>query len=187
MKKASHFLNRLQRSGSGGTSSRQDTSSDDSLLGGITESAGELFEDLSSGATVPDVVSAPETEGLNAAALIPVFVFGLLAAVAFALAWRSGLIAVPGADTASSGVVLTPGGIRTKADVVKAFHQMALTPERASDDWWTHQKVVDTLIEQEPHKSESAETLGRLYEVARYLPDDYKFTREELETRDSHC
>lgn len=73
------------------------------------------------------------------------------------------------------------GKIETKADLVRAFHAMALKPTRNTEDWWTHQKFVTELVQDSPEHRDSVSVLADLYEQARYQPDDYEFTQSQIE------
>ena len=71
--------------------------------------------------------------------------------------------------------------IRGKADVVRAFHEMALHPTRLAQHWWTHRMVTKQIAEQSPDTTYQAGVLAELYEQARYLPDDEEFTPEQIQ------
>ena len=91
-----------------------------------------------------------------------------------------GLIGPGAQDAGRSWRTVTAKDIQSKADVIRAFHQMALKPDRNSEEWWTHQKVVEELVEQKPDRSVQATVLSSLYEQARYLPEDMEFTPEQI-------
>ena len=78
------------------------------------------------------------------------------------------------------GVWTTNDQIETKADLVRAFHAMALKPTRNTEEWWTHSKVVTELVQDAPEQTESATVLADLYEQARYLPDDHEFSESQI-------
>ncbi|MEQ9408141.1 MAG: DUF4129 domain-containing protein [Fuerstiella sp.] len=104
-----------------------------------------------------------------------------LAAIAAILFWklsRPGLLAH---EHAAGGTRMKAMHIRTKADVIRAFHQMALTPGRDTEPWWTHHQVVDDLIQRSPKTFDEARLLAQLYEQARYLPADTEFTAEQIQ------
>ena len=72
-------------------------------------------------------------------------------------------------------------GIRSKEDVIKAFHQFALKPPHETQHWWTHSKVVETVVHQYPQHSARIQLLAALYEQARYFPADSEFTDAQIQ------
>lgn len=81
---------------------------------------------------------------------------------------------------------LGPGGqplaIRSRADVVRAFHNYALRPIAPNPDWWTHRDVERRVADEAPSLRPSIQTLSDLYEQARYLPEEAELTIEQLES-----
>jgi hypothetical protein len=76
--------------------------------------------------------------------------------------------------------VTRPTSIRTRADVVLAFHQYALQSAVSAPDWWTHREVERQVADTTPALKPSIEVLANLYELARYLPDDAELTPDQI-------
>lgn len=72
--------------------------------------------------------------------------------------------------------------IRSRADIVAAFHALALHPQRDTQEWWTHQRAAKEMSQESPNREEPAGQLAGLYEYARYLPDDAELTPEQIES-----
>jgi hypothetical protein len=79
-------------------------------------------------------------------------------------------------------VVLRSSDIRSRSDVVVAFHQFALRPAMSAQSWWTHRRVERQIADAAPSLQPSIQTLTDLYEQARYLPDDAEFTPDQIGT-----
>lgn len=79
---------------------------------------------------------------------------------------------------------LTPaqiGAIRTRSDVVEAFHLLALDPRHGAEPWWHHQQVRSDMSEKRPANEHSVQELTEVYEQARYLPDDVELNERQLQ------
>ena len=159
--------------------------------GGFRESATEFFTDLASGPeslptpspsaaspdAMPDLPSLTEGSGGGTFAIL---VAAVLCIAAFLLARRFGIVG-PQSDLTGARRFMTSSQIRTKADVIDAFHAMALKPHLATEDWWTHHKVASDIAEQSPEQTYQIRVLSELYEQARYLPDDTEFTDAQIQ------
>ncbi len=154
------------------------------------KSAGKWVSDLATdantsaldttGSSLPAAGGSSSGPGLLGAGWVFVL-FGLLSLGIFLtlLAKRHGLLA--GETSAGlSNSILSPSEIRSKRDVVKAFHQLALHPANEIETWWTHQKVEDQISEASPGKRLPMSKLASLYEEARYLPEDVDFDEDKL-------
>ncbi|MEO2024532.1 MAG: DUF4129 domain-containing protein, partial [Fuerstiella sp.] len=113
-------------------------------------------------------------------------VFGLLTLLALLgivalFAWKSGLLATPFGDPAY-GPPVRAVDVRTKHDVVNAFHNMALQPSRQVQRWWTHRKVADHMLQDRPEHIQAVKVLTELYEQARYLPEETEFSQEQIQS-----
>ena len=75
------------------------------------------------------------------------------------------------------------GGRRPRAAMATVLFLLAgLTASPAvSADWWTHTRAADALAYARPQTESDVEALARLYEQARYLPDDAEFTATQVE------
>ena len=83
-----------------------------------------------------------------------------------------------------SGIVgeIHPADIRSRSDVVRAFHQYALRPATPAPTWWTHREVERQVAQTTPTLRPAIRTLTDLYEQARYLPDDADLTPDQIGT-----
>lgn len=71
--------------------------------------------------------------------------------------------------------------IRTRADVVRVFHQLATCSGVPIELWWPHPKATLELSTAAPWASEAMCSLERLYEIARYAPESQLLTESQLE------
>ena len=78
------------------------------------------------------------------------------------------------------GGAIPSAAIRTREDVVRAFHRYALQSDMSVPTWWTHREVERQVAEATPTLQPSIQTLANLYEQARYLPDEADFTPEQI-------
>ena len=78
------------------------------------------------------------------------------------------------------GGAIPPDDIRTRSDVVRAFHRYALQSDMSVPTWWTHREVERQVAEATPTLQPSIQSLANLYEQARYLPDDADFTPDQI-------
>ena len=92
--------------------------------------------------------------------------------------------AINGSQRAVSGIVgeIHPADIRSRSDVVRAFHQYALRPATPAPTWWTHREVERQVAQTTPTLRPAIRTLTDLYEQARYLPDDADLTPDQIGT-----
>jgi hypothetical protein len=72
-------------------------------------------------------------------------------------------------------------GLRTRADVVRAFHHFALRRPEPAASWWTHRYVAARLSESSPNLRSVINELTNVYEEARYLPPDVQLSAEQIE------
>ena len=78
------------------------------------------------------------------------------------------------------GDVIHPADIRSRVDVVRAFHQFALRPATLAAEWWTHRAVEQQVVQETPSLQPAIQALTDLYEQARYLPDDADFGPDQI-------
>ncbi|MFN9721555.1 MAG: hypothetical protein ACK58L_22895 [Planctomycetota bacterium] len=83
-----------------------------------------------------------------------------------------------------AGIVqnIRPSELSTRADIVRAFHEMAVRTARSAQLWWTHRKVQHVLKTVAPEKQEAVSTLVETYEQARYLPQDVELTADQIQS-----
>lgn len=71
-------------------------------------------------------------------------------------------------------------GIRTRSDVVTAFHALVLRRPYSASNWWTHWYVADKVNEITPQRESAIADLTQLYEQARYMPPHAKLSDEQI-------
>ncbi len=138
-------------------------------------------------ATAPSVsTTLPKFSGLGSAGsgqvwlllgliLVLITMFFLLARKRIVLA-----AAAKEADAELAKVILTEG-IRTRADVVRAFHRFVLRRAQPVANWWTHRYAALRLTEATPQLRSVITDLASVYEHARYLPPDVTLSSEDIE------
>ncbi len=72
-------------------------------------------------------------------------------------------------------------GIRTRADVVRAFHRFVLRRAQPVANWWTHRYAALRLTESSPQLRSVIADLASVYEHARYLPPEATLSSEEID------
>jgi hypothetical protein len=72
-------------------------------------------------------------------------------------------------------------GIRTRADVVRAFHRFVLRRAQPVANWWNHRYVAAKLSDASPQLRTVIGDLASVYEHARYLPPEVKLSSEEID------
>ena len=70
-------------------------------------------------------------------------------------------------------------GLKTRADVIRAFHQL-VKQSRAVSDWWTHRSIVKHFSSQTPQLATAISELAVVYEQARYYPEDVELSQQQL-------
>lgn len=76
-------------------------------------------------------------------------------------------------------VILTEG-IRTRADVIRAFHRFVLRRAQPVANWWNHRFVAAKLSEASPQLKSVLSDLASVYENARYLPPEVPLSSEDI-------
>ncbi len=82
--------------------------------------------------------------------------------------------------SSSVGEVTPSADIRTREDVVRAFHQYALQSAMSVPSWWTHREVERRVADTTPALQPSIQVLADLYELARYLPGEAELTPDQI-------
>ncbi len=166
----------------------------DSSLGKIRDAASGFFSDLSQAPQAPAApLSSNSGAGGSALSTDAPFAIGSFFFVACVLMGVVGLVAylmrkplmklVTDATGVTTGhSALQPNEIRSRADVIAAFHDLALNPRQAVESWWTHQAAAQKLAAESPHSKQAVNTLAEIYEQARYLPDDVELPADKIQS-----
>jgi hypothetical protein len=161
-----------------------------SMLKGLRESMSKML----SSADGPRVTPSPSSGGgssLSTPSLSSSFDFtpvlilgGILAAVALGFYALRAVRHHQVAEAALAGSVppIQASQITTRADIVRAFHEMARKSTRSVQAWWTHRKVEIALTGIAPEKKQAVETLVETYEQARYLPQDHDLSPDQIQS-----
>lgn len=75
-----------------------------------------------------------------------------------------------------------PGLIQNRADVIRAFHQLAYRIAAPVEDWWTHRSITRQACRNAPALQSPVEVAARIYELARYQPLGVELSDEQLES-----
>lgn len=172
---------------SGNETSSNESGNDKSTFQSLTESASNVMKsvaDTSEAASSGSADAASDALANLNGTYLSIFLFlGLLLVVLIGSLFLGARLLPPTQTETSEQVLagLLKQGIRCKADVIRAFHQFALKPPHETQNWWTHSRVVDSIIQQYPAQTTRIQLLSALYEQARYLPDDTEFTDAQIQ------
>ena len=101
--------------------------------------------------------------------------------IAFAwFVWQQRRLATKAAAQISTAEKV-PGEIRTRADVVQAFHALSDHSEAVPCRWWTHRRAAEAIASAASVSNLSLQQLAAVYEQARYLPEDVALSGEQLQ------
>ena len=73
-----------------------------------------------------------------------------------------------------------PSNLKSRQDIVQAFHDLADRCPAVMADWWTHDRAAKALATSRPDVDDEVRQLAQLYEQARYLPEESQLTNEQL-------
>ena len=174
------------------STSQQSPRDSDSRMNKWNAAASDFLSDLSKAPSAPAASrSSSGGEGSDFAAaplaigslvLVGLGLLGILAAVAFLM--RRPLLKLV-SDATGVGVsprVLQPSEIRSREDVISAFHELALNPKQLVESWWTHRAAATRLAVESPQQGNAVQTLAEIYEQARYLPDDVELPAAKIQS-----
>jgi hypothetical protein len=85
-------------------------------------------------------------------------------------------------ESPDTGPPILPSQVASKADVIRAFHQLVLKSTRPIQVWWTHRAAQKVLEAAGPEHRAAVETLTETYEKARYLPQEAELTPEQIQS-----
>ncbi len=73
-----------------------------------------------------------------------------------------------------------PELILNRADVVRAFHQLAYRIAHPLETWSTHRRIVNQVSRTSPEMHSPVRVISEVYEQARYLPSDMELSEDQL-------
>ena len=164
----------------------------DSRVNKWNDAASDFLSDLSKAPSAPAAPQSSSAGGSPISADTPLaigsfFLVGLgllgIAAIAAFLMRRPLLKLVSDVTgIASPGRVRQPSEIRSREDVISAFHELALNPAKLVESWWTHRAAATKLAAESPQQGHAVQTLAEIYEQARYLPDDVELPADKIQS-----
>ncbi|MCR9292853.1 MAG: hypothetical protein NXI32_09045 [bacterium] len=72
-------------------------------------------------------------------------------------------------------------GLRTRDDVVQAFHDLVLRLPKPAMTWWAHRSAAEHVRAEQPEYAEAVSQLSEVYEQARYLPPEAQLTSDQMQ------
>lgn len=72
------------------------------------------------------------------------------------------------------------GEIRSRGDLVEAFHRFASSCTGLTREWWTHREFVRRIAAVSPATATAVGELADVYEQARYLPGHVQLTNDQM-------
>jgi hypothetical protein len=123
--------------------------------------------------------SLPQVRWSNSMTVALLLAVGLIAWLVWFSRRRVAQLADASAAQAEWVRTVIASGLKTRADVVRAFHQL-VKQSRAVSDWWTHRSIVKYFSKQTPQVASAISELAVVYEQARYYPDDVELSQQQL-------
>jgi hypothetical protein len=71
--------------------------------------------------------------------------------------------------------------LRSRGDVVRAYHRFVLQTSQPVATWWTHRYAATQLTTATPQLALAMNELTTAYEHARYMPPEFELSVEQLE------
>ncbi|MEJ7592314.1 MAG: hypothetical protein WKF77_12255 [Planctomycetaceae bacterium] len=164
----------------------------DSGINKWNDAASDFLSDLSKAPSAPAAsrsssggggsVSADTPLAIGSFLLVGLGLLGILAVVAFLMRRPLLKLVSDATGIAAPERLRQPSEIRSREDVITAFHALALNPKRLVESWWTHRAAAIKLAAESPQQSNAVQTLAEIYEQARYLPDDVDLPADKIQS-----
>ncbi len=191
--KDAKFKDQSGASSSSGDSAWQQVPRDsDSSINKWNEAASDFLSDLSKAPSAPAAsrsssggggsVSADAPLAIGSFFLVGLGLLGIMAVAGFMLRRPLLKLVSDATGIASPGRIHQPNEIRSREDVIKAFHELALNPAKLVESWWTHRAAATKLAAESPQQGNAVRTLAEIYEQARYLPDDVELPADRIQS-----
>lgn len=162
------------------------TSEQDETEGGLLERVGEATNSANNWAVEMATETSERRPGSGARwpsggrMLFAATLFLLIAAAGVAVyRYRNFFFTGHQAET---GVPTAPQFFKDRRDVVRAFHFLAASFPELLHDWWTHGRAAKAIADGNPSQRDAIHTLARLYEAARYMPEEANFSEQQLDS-----
>lgn len=147
-------------------------------VGRATESANEWASELASPDSPTTGTVTTQSQGnIRGFSVMSLLVGGLILIVCVLLfRFRD----VFNSHSREAALPTAPQNLRNRADVVQAFHALAARFPEILNDWWPHRRAAVAIARVNPDQRAAIHTLARMYEVARYAPQDLEFSEQQL-------
>ncbi len=170
-----------------------DSASKQTSKQGLVESITSIYKQATGGSnqresgSKPAPASVPETDSaawgstgsrsLTVATLVGLVlaIMLVLLTIALRMNWGDQRTRVQVTSLAPESIV-----IRDRWDVVRVFHRLATRAGLPVQLWWPHQKAAVAIADSAPWAASEADSLTRIYEKARYLPEQYRLSDAQL-------
>ena len=139
-------------------------------------SAGSSAAAASSAGTIGQL---PDIRWTNSMTVAMLLMAGLLGVLVWLSRRRVAELADATAAQAEWVRTVMAQGLKSRADVIRAFHQL-VKQSRAVSDWWTHRSIVKHFSSQTPQLATAISELAVVYEQARYYPEDVELSQQQL-------
>ncbi len=171
---------------------QQSPADSDSRINKWNDAASNFLSDLSKAPSAPAAsrsssggggsVSADAPLAIGSFFLVGLVLLGIMAVAGFML--RRPLLKLVSDATGIAGPerIHQPSEIRSREDVIAAFHELALNPKKLVESWWTHRAAATRLAAESPQQGNAVRTLAEIYEQARYLPDDVELPADRIQS-----
>lgn len=163
--------------------SPQTASSRSSSGGGTSSGAGSSVASAASSAA--NAVGNLEMPSFDGSFLWSLFVFGLIIAgiIIAALSMRRLATYFDPEQVERRWVQkVLKAGVKTREDVVRAYHNLVLRSSNSVANWWTHRYVAKQLsLEISPQLAVLLQEITNIYEEARYLPPECELDSSQIQ------
>ena len=171
---------------------QQSPRASDSRINRWNDAASDFLKDLSKAPSAPAAsrsssggggsVSEDAPLAIGSFFMIGLGLLGIIAVVAFFMRRPLLKLVSDATGIAGPGRIRPPSEIRSREDVITAFHELALNPKKLVESWWTHRAAATKLAAESPQQGNAVRTLAEIYEQARYLPDDVELPADRIQS-----
>ena len=163
------------------------TASSRSSSGGTSGGAGSSVASAASSAA--NAVGNLEMPSFDGSFLWSMFIFGLIiAGIIVAALWMRRLATYFDPEQVERRWVqkVLRAGVKTREDVVRAYHNLVLRSSNSVANWWTHRYVAKQLsLEISPQLAVLLQEITNIYEEARYLPPECELDSNQIQCMES--
>jgi hypothetical protein len=117
----------------------------------------------------------------NASTQLFIILFGLGAAAAMCFLVARQRLRARSQSYDQRLTAFKPENIRTREDIIRAFHWLTHCQSPDAADWWNHLQATESLSQHSVGRDESLRQLVALYEAARYQPAKRTFDQAHIQ------